>query len=705
MYPELLAQADFEITQMASEHGLLAAEQGSNGKLLEALDRCIAAAEQIEDFAASVPAPTNPEFLIEVNALEWKRDYIRKQVNRAARIAIFRKKYLNSLATAQDWEDEWERCADGISGLKHWFKYWAWALDTRADYLAVQPFAPFGAFENDEQDFQWRYIVWLFETTFIHRKSGLVEKARDMGATLGWLLWATWCWLFRDNFRALVASANVKLVDKTDDPDTLFAKVRFALELHPPQLLPEGFILARDAPWMNIANPANGSVISGQPPTADAGRQKRATCVLKDESAAWRFRGIKQARALSHVSNSIFDVSSVQGKYNHFHTQATSPGVNKFIMDWREHPWKDQRWYDSLPYGIVTDIMTSETIAQEVDRDYDASQPGKVFKDWEETRTCIEWDELLLFYHGHGLYDRFINVDGTLQIPQDWNWARMQDRGETTGHPRMTLYCARPGESWPLKDSIFFFIEHEAPTAADLGTVVTQLTEEQRQFNINPPRQPELSINSHEAEKEREVYMDEFGWTWDSWDTDYNSGISNIRLWIKPIDTHLDNPIRPALKGRSRIYLVCKKGQATLHFNPKDQKHFVSPAKDHGGFRRLRAEMPVYHYPPEEAGKPIGEQRPLRDFDDAIACVRGIAVLWGPTPKEMSDHEKMMKRMAQELQHQNAKLLPPGSVEHDRVIMSQMHWKREFEEEEVDQERRLGMGAPVRVARRTPSRE
>lgn len=711
MLTPLEIAADCEAIGHAVEHGYIAPRAVSNDRLREAIDRCLAVEPRIAEIQATVPPPTDPNNPIEVDALEWKRDMIGKQLERAVRAGKERKAHLDSLRTDADWEAELKRCGKDVrpediegqlAALEHWFRYWAWAKDPRADYLPVQPFVPFGVYEDDESDFQIRYIYWLHLTTFRDRKSGLVEKARDMGATLGWLLWSTWCWLFKTEFTALLTSAKEELVDSKKNPDTLFEKVRYELQIQPPQFIPEGFNLERDMrSHMNIANPADGCVLSGQAPTEDVGRQMRRKAVLKDESAAWPFMGIPQAVALSHVSESIFDVSSVRGRYNQYATTAHHPSCNKFVMDWREHPWKDQRWYNALPHGFVgAAAMTPENIAQEVDRDYDASQPGKVFKDWNPIYTCIEWEELLTFYAGHGLYERFIHVDGTIQIPHDWNWARMQDKGESKEHPRMTLYCARPGEAWPLNDSIFFFIEHEAPTAADLGTVIEQLIEEQRKFNINPPREPEVSLNSHEAKKEREIYMDEFGWHWDSWDPDYDSGIGNIRLWLKPIDTHRDNPIRPALKGRARIYFVCKKGQATLQWNPKDQKHFVSQPKDHGGFIRLRAEMPVYHYPPEEAGKPIQDQRPLRIFDDAIVCVRGIAVLWGPQPKEMSEHEKMMKRMAEELQTPYAQQFPPGSIEHDRIIQSQMHWQQEFQnEEDLDNERRRGMGAPVRVGR------
>ena len=691
--------AEMEATAFAMEQGYISLILSENFRLTEAIDRCLELEDRIDEIVAAIPPAEDPDNEIEVDAIAWKKYAVRKQCERAVRAGKERKAHLDSLQTDLDWEQERERIRDGEAGMKHWFRFWAWALDPRADFLPVQPFVPFGVYEDDESDFQWRYILWLEHTTFVKRKSGLVKKARDMGATLGWLLWSTYNWLTKYDFTALLASANEDLVDSKKDPDTLFEKVRFALKLQPPQLLPTGFNIDKDMPYMNIANPENGSVLSGQAPTANAGRQKRRKAVLKDESAAWPYGGVPQATALSAVSDCCFDVSSVQGKYNNFHVEATRPRVNMFVMDWHEHPWKDERWYKALPHGYVTQAMTAQTIAQEVDMDFDASQPGKVFTEWEETRTCIEWPELLAFYTAMGFGDRFKYADGTDKIPDDWNFARMQDKGETKDHPRMTLYCAVPGQGWPLSDSIFFFIEHMAPTAADLQTVVNQLTRLQDEFHIGPPRKPNLSLISHEAKKDRDIYQT-LKWEWNTWDTDYDAGIGNIRLWIKPVDTHLPNPIRPMLNGRSKIYLVCQKGQATLFYNEKERKYEVSPAKNERGFIRLRQEFPVYHYPAEEAGKPVKDQRPERIFDDALVCVRGVAVLWGPKPKKKTAEEKMHERLAPELRPGQSPY-EIGSPEHDSVLMSRKIWTDEFKEERRSGLRGVG---PIRVLRKPPNR-
>jgi hypothetical protein len=66
----------------------------------------------------------------------------------------------------------------------------------------------------------------------------------------------------------------------------------------------------------------------------------------------------------------------------------------QFVMDWREHPWKTEDWYNALPSGVFGTAMTSQEIAQEIDRDLDASQPGKVWK-FKEEYLFMTWEEIV----------------------------------------------------------------------------------------------------------------------------------------------------------------------------------------------------------------------------------------------------------------------------------------------------------------------
>jgi hypothetical protein len=151
---------------------------------------------------------------------------------------------------------------------------------------------------------------------------------------------------------------------------------------------------------------------------------------------------------------------------------------------------------------------------------------------------------------------------------------------------------------------------------------------------------PDWSQNSHEADKERDVFFDTFDLMFEAWDTDYNSGIPQIKEWLNLIETDKDNPWRPELKGRTRIVFVCADDQAKMVKNPSTNRYFVTPALDHDGFVLARKEMPAYHYPAEEAGKPLKKQRPFKLMDDFIDTLRGHATVWGPSVHELTDEEK-----------------------------------------------------------------
>jgi hypothetical protein len=65
----------------------------------------------------------------------------------------------------------------------------------------------------------------------------------------------------------------------------------------------------------------------------------------------------------------------------------------------------------------------------------------------------------------------------------------------------------------------------------------------------------------------------------------------------------------------------------------------VSPGAK--AFKRLRAEIPAWHYPPEERGKPVPKMRPRAVFDDCITTVRYPLVRWGVTSAPLTIEQKI----------------------------------------------------------------
>ena len=383
--------------------------------------------------------------LYQIDLIEW-------QLTRAADFAEARLEHFATIKTQADVDAELAKCA---KDLNHWFSMYAWGVDPRPDApLSLMPFALF--------PFQEKFVEWLDHITFAKRMSGVVEKSRDMGATETVLRWTMHKWLFTEGFTGLILSANEDLVDSKKDPSTLFEKLRMQMRLLPPWMLPKGFDLFKDMPYMIMSNPVNSSTILGDAPTPNVGRQRRATFVLADEFAAWAHGGYPQHTALSRTVNTFCPVSSVQGTFNKFADLARDGRTARFEMDWRDHPWRDDRWFNALPFGYLGTAMTQEEIAQEVERNYEASQPGRVLKNIQEPYCLLNWDEMVAGFEKMGMARHEFYDQNKPKVPDRWNWGRVTDFGESAKTKNDTKIWAyllgeRPSEAHQLTDSLFIF--------------------------------------------------------------------------------------------------------------------------------------------------------------------------------------------------------------------------------------------------------
>ncbi len=212
---------------------------------------------------------------------------------------------------------------------------------------------------------------------------GLLEKSRDMGATWVCSAFSVWLWLFWSGSSIGWGSRKEQLVDKLGDPDSIFEKMRMLLMGLPSMFLPEGLKPKIHMTFMKIVNPANGSTITGEGGD-NIGRGGRKLIYFKDESAHYE-RPERIEAALSDNTRVPIDLSSVHGLGNVFHRKREAgvdwkgrvvPGRTQvFVMDWRDHPAKNQDWYDRRKVRYDNDGL-SHIFAQEVDRNYAAAVEG-----------------------------------------------------------------------------------------------------------------------------------------------------------------------------------------------------------------------------------------------------------------------------------------------------------------------------------------
>lgn len=300
----------------------------------------------------------------------WPPDYVSVLIERQRRIRKLRERPDLRLGLAERYR------RDPVA----WINHWAVTYDPRkAGDPDVPTTMPFVLFRRQEELAQ--FLVACID----EQQNGLAEKARDMGATWLCCAFSVWLWLYWPGAAVGWGSRKEQLVDKIGDPDSIFEKMRIIIRNLPDFMRPQGFEPSTHMPFMKITNPENGATITGEAGD-NIGRGGRKLIYFKDESAHYE-RPEKIEAALSDNTNCQIDISSVNGLGNVFHRRREAgkewaPGeplakdrVNVFVMDWRDHPAKDQQWYDQRRSKAESDGLL-HVFSQEVDRDYSAAVDG-----------------------------------------------------------------------------------------------------------------------------------------------------------------------------------------------------------------------------------------------------------------------------------------------------------------------------------------
>lgn len=302
---------------------------------------------------------------------QWPPDYVQCLMERQHRIRTLRTRPDLRLGLAARYERE----------PVAWINHWAVTYDPRKAGSDIPTTMPFILFKRQEE------MAQFLLDCILGQQNGLAEKARDMGATWLCCAFSVWLWLYWPGAAIGWGSRKEQLVDKIGDPDSIFEKMRIIVRNLPSFMRPDGFDEAAHMPFMKIVNPANGATITGEAGD-NIGRGGRKLIYFKDESAHYE-RPEKIEAALADNTNCQIDISSVNGLGNVFHRRREAgkewtPGaelaqdrVNVFVMDWRDHPAKDQDWYEQRRKKAEADGLL-HVFAQEVDRNYSAAIAGVI---------------------------------------------------------------------------------------------------------------------------------------------------------------------------------------------------------------------------------------------------------------------------------------------------------------------------------------
>lgn len=155
-------------------------------------------------------------------------------------------------------------------------------IETGEDRPAKDPLVPF--------------IPWPKQCEMIRVMCNAVErgqdicvaKSRETGVSVLSTALAVWGWLFQ-KWDVLLCSRTEALVDRSGDPDTLFAKVEHVLKYLPPSWLPcplQDLLSGGRRRRHCILEHPNGNAITGEATTSHIGRGARKTIVLFDEAAS-----------------------------------------------------------------------------------------------------------------------------------------------------------------------------------------------------------------------------------------------------------------------------------------------------------------------------------------------------------------------------------------------------------------------------------
>jgi hypothetical protein len=122
------------------------------------------------------------------------------------------------------------------------------------------------------------------------------DKTREMGVTYTTLGVLLWYWKYQPAGNFLVGSRKQEIVDNvgaktegetSNKEESLFGKLDYMVDSLPDVCVPYGFQLRKHRTFMNLQNPENGNIISGESSNPNFSRGGRQRAIMLDEFAFW----------------------------------------------------------------------------------------------------------------------------------------------------------------------------------------------------------------------------------------------------------------------------------------------------------------------------------------------------------------------------------------------------------------------------------
>jgi hypothetical protein len=607
-----------------------------------------------------------------VNYLLSNLDNMKKQYPHYEDEAKRRKALIDEINRKGAWSAEKEKC---MLDTHYWFDNYSWTADPRKTGIWALPFMLY--------DFQHEAVDWMEELIFTEQSSGLIEKSRDLG--FSWLItslfYKHWQHPKDGAFNALVGSMSADECDKVGDPSSLFEKLRIQARLQPLGLLPKGWNC--DIPYMKAVNPENSSTITGETSNADFGRSGRYKVILFDEFSAFEQDTAAMTAASQSAPCKLYN-STVRGMGNEFHRLRHSGKVRVKTYHWTTHPYKDERWYEFQKLE-----MNPVQVAQELDIDYNASQPNKVYYGYNELYNIATHSEIM-----RALPDFRDPLTGKFRIPFGHKVMMGYDVGQSSEHANALLWFVTLRDGTYTVDGInvsgmvIQYREIIAPSHSTPRNIAAIIRGAE---GIYESRLVMDRVMSHEQSTMRDALDFDYHVIFRKWTSDYAEGIDRVRDYLEVTKKHEPNPFRdasrkmfypdaPPIMGRSQMVLAVADGQGEISWDASLLRWNVAIAKDNDGLIKTRSEYPSYHYPSSELGKEPKKQRPKKIFDDCMDVVRCCATEGFPPLNKMTEQQKFESYLPESLRSVNIDNIP---VQERGMFMLQREQERkEFRQQQ-----------------------
>ena len=223
------------------------------------------------------------------------------------------------------------------------------------------------------------WITWPCQDRVIleiDRRRGMgmipLAKSRDVGAT--WMGIADHCHTFIfESMQALgLASRKEGLVEKKDNPGSLFAKWDFLMNRLPSWMRPK-----IDSYLLHRGNLDNGSMEDGESSTGNMFRGDRRGKIMIDELGAFgEADGIDAMGAVSDATATCLLPSTPQGASGAFYEMCHG-GADPIYLTWAEHPYKSDGLYTHDGKGHLLHLDSAHVLPPDYPYRFDSYGSGR----------------------------------------------------------------------------------------------------------------------------------------------------------------------------------------------------------------------------------------------------------------------------------------------------------------------------------------